>query len=86
MKINISLNLNAIELANEFVGTLYVTEKAVNNIRMMLGDETDDFKTVAKLLFIACNDDELDSEAVKIALGIIEKDLIKKVLRHEFDF
>ena len=86
MKINVTLNLNDINLEYQSLGNIYTGAKCVRNLKMMFGDETDDFHAVAKMLFIAYNEDILEKEDVQTAIKLIEKDLIKLVLRHEFDF
>ena len=86
MKINVTLNFNNIDLENQFIGNIYTGSKSIRNLKMMFGDETDDFNAVAKMLFVTYNDDILEKEDIQTAIKLIEKDLIKMVLRHEFDF
>ncbi len=86
MKINVTLNLNDIDLTYQTFGNIFTGDKCIRNLKMMFGDETDDFNAVAKMLFIAYNEDILEKEDIQTAIKLIEKDLIKMVLHHEFDF
>lgn len=96
MKIDVKLNLE--ELKQESIyceapgESIWVSNAIAENLIDLLGDITDDFDTVAKILFVSCtypDKDEAGDHKKRNGREMVEalkKELIRKAIQKQFDF